>query len=517
MKNIYRIKLVLLAIIVASGGFLSSCDDDDETQINSGQVELLSFGPTGVQHGQKIKFIGRNLDKVESIEMTGATVTRAQFTSQTSEMIELVVPETATKGMVTLKLVDGEAITSKTILSFDVPVTVSSFTAQSRPGTNITITGNFLNWVDSVRFGSLDTTVTSFISQTMTELVLPVPMNAKSGALTLYTGGTEGEIVVTETNFMVTLPNTTSISPASIKHGENLTLTGTDLDLVQEIRFVGVGEANVTTFVSHTPTQIVVTVPNNASTGALILVTVNSLVEVPTTQTLSIILPTITTLSPNPVDPGATLTITGTNLDLVEEVVFTGGASASTFATKTATQIVLNVPMDALSGALTLLTQRNYTVRTSMMLTVFREREPYYIYDESINSAWQVWGGWGKSSEDIASTERVFRGTKAIKVSFNDAYGALQLYTTNPKVLEGYTDIVLRVYGTVDSRGAIQVKNSADVQTDDAPFDIKAGEWRTITISISSLGNNSGGIKEFYIKNYGTNPNTFYIDDIELK
>lgn len=519
MKHIYKLRALLLVCLLVSVGVFTSCSDDEDV-VNTGQVELLSFGPSGVMHGEKIKFIGRNLNKVESIEFEGATVARAQFTAQTSEMIELVVPAAAEQGRVVLKLAGGEEITSKTILSFEVPVTVESITGEAKPGTDITIVGTNLNWVDSLQFGTNPAMIKNFVSKSPTELVVTVPMDAKTSSLILYTGGTNPLVIETEQELTVYVPEATAISPATLKHGENLTITGTNLDLVKEVIFTGVGTAKATTFVTQTETELVVTVPDNASAGPLVLVAF-SMEESPTTQSITVVLPAITGMTPNPVDPGANLTINGTNLDLVKSVNFTGGASVSTFISQSPSRIVLKMPTtDILNGAVTLITTRDYSVATGQSLTINIDRPPYYIYNDALNAEWQLWGGWGKSAEDMNNTEFVSRGSKAIKVSFNDAYGALQFHPTNPKVFDGYTTVVLHVRGTVDSRVALQVKNAAGAQLSDAAFDVKAGEYRRIEIPISSLGTAAelaNGITEFYVKNYGTNPNTIYVDDIELK
>src|SRR5690606_5039152 len=131
MKNFYKVKTLLLSFLVVSLGFLSSSCEDENEDINGGKVQLLSFGPPGVKHGEKIKFIGLNLDKVESIVMPGATVSKTDFTSQSSDLIELIVPASATKGKVVLKIAGGEEISSKSELSFDVPVEISSFTPEA--------------------------------------------------------------------------------------------------------------------------------------------------------------------------------------------------------------------------------------------------------------------------------------------------------------------------------------------------------------------------------------------------
>lgn len=686
MKNFYNTRLFLLLCLVLSFGIISSCDDDDDVDPSGGQVQLLSFGPTGVQHGEEIRFIGYNLNQVEAIEFQGATVTKADFLEHTSELIRLAVPQETMEGRVTLKLSKGDDVVSKTELSFEVPITITAVTAEARPSDNITITGTKLNWVEGVVFER--DTVDEFVSQTATELVLQVPATAKTGKLLIIGGGTEPAFVETETELIVTLPVVTALAPTSmktgedltitganldlvkeimftgvseamaaefvsqtateivvtvpanastgvltliansdvevvtiqqlavvlpavtalspnaVKHGENLTISGTNLDFVNEIKFKGVGEAKTTEFVKQTATELVVKVPDNASTGTLTLVA-RSGVEVATTQEMNIVLPAISTLSPSPIDPGQDLTISGTNLDLVKSIKFQGGAEATAFVSKTANQIVVKVPMNAKKGALTLTTIKNYVVETAAEVTIILPiitsvtPEPViagnyltisgtelnqvksvvftggatvstfvaqndnqivltvpaaaktgvlklithsnfevttdkqaqigsaapnissYIFNDALNTApnetWEKWGGWGTTVQDLDNTENVNRGSKAIKVSYNDAYGALQLHPANANILAGKTHLVLYVRGTKDSRIAIQAKNSGGTTSADVPFDVKAGEYKLIEIPLSALGDMSGGLAELYIKNYGENPNTIYIDDLGLR
>src|SRR5690554_2419068 len=93
--------IYLLVAVFLLSGMLSSCKKDEDTA--SGLVELLSFGPAGVQHGEQITFIGKNLDKVTEIVLTGASVAKADFVEQTRERIIIVVPEATERGPVTLK------------------------------------------------------------------------------------------------------------------------------------------------------------------------------------------------------------------------------------------------------------------------------------------------------------------------------------------------------------------------------------------------------------------------------
>jgi hypothetical protein len=267
MKKIYNIRILLMVCLMASFGFLTSCDNDDEASDN-GQVTLLSFGPTGAMHGENIKFIGRNLNKVESIALPNATVTKDQFVSQTADMIELTIPDAATEGLVVLNVTGSDPVTSKTALSFEVPVSITSFTPEAKPGTNITISGEFVNWIESVIFPG-DIEVTEFVSASLNELVVTVPMEAKSGQLVFFTGGTEPLEIASEGDLVVFLPVITGLAPNPVERGAELTITGTNLDVAAGIRFKGDIFVTQDEFVSVNETTIVLTVPMEINKGTI--------------------------------------------------------------------------------------------------------------------------------------------------------------------------------------------------------------------------------------------------------
>jgi hypothetical protein len=267
MKNILNKRLLGWMPLLITLMFVSSCKKDE--QANSGMVELLSFGPTGIKHGEELRFIGNNLNKVTAIEFVGATVEKTAFVEQTSEIIRLIVPESTAEGLVTLKVPEGDII-SKTIINFNVPVVISAFTPEARPGDNITVTGEYLNWVKEIKFAK-DIIVTQFVSQTLNELVVAVPQEAESGILVFSTGGTEPLIIETDTELKVTLPAISSFSPNPIERKADLTITGTNLDLVEGVLFKGL-TSPITNFVSQTATKIVLTVPEDANKGKISVV-----------------------------------------------------------------------------------------------------------------------------------------------------------------------------------------------------------------------------------------------------
>ncbi len=283
MKFAIKNKLPLLISFLMLGTFLSSCDKEDDA--GSSAVELLSFGPTGVKPGEEIVFIGNNLNKVTAIQFIGSAVEQSAFTEQTSEKIKLVVPLSTQEGLVTLKTPEGDII-SKTIINFEAPVVIASFTPEARPGSNITITGDLLNWITEIRFAK-DKVVTQFVSQSVNELVVKVPDSAKTGYLVFTSGGTEPLVTESTVELKVTLPAVTDFSPNPAERNKDFTITGTNLDLVSAVWFKGL-TSPVKTFKSKTATQIVLTIPEAATRGK-IAVEVLSGVQVESAATLTFV------------------------------------------------------------------------------------------------------------------------------------------------------------------------------------------------------------------------------------
>lgn len=512
MINKMHSRLLPFICLILATGILASCKKDNDG--NSGQVELLSFGPTGAQHGDTLFFIGSNLHKVTAIEMTGAAIQKNEFKKQTSEEIQVIIPDAAEQGFVTLKSPDGDVV-SKTRLNFEVAIQVSSITPQARPGENITIKGKHLNWVTSVTFNR-DKVVQNFVSRALDQLVVTVPADAQTGPLVLSYGGTEPTELQTRDTLKIALPVASGLSPNPVKHQTNLTITGTNLDLVRQIKFVGVANP-VTQFVSQSATQLVVVVPQSAEKGKITLVAPSGV----TTETaeLQVALPAITAMAPDPVDPGANLTITGTNLDIVSSVSFVGVANAVTsFVSKTATQLVVKVPTGALTGKLTFGVQNStLTVRSANDLKIVGSSvPPIIIFDDALTSAWNGWtgGGWG-GTKDVNNTSPVKSGTKSVKIDYTSGgYGVpWQLGGANIS-LAGYTSLRFSIYGGTGSNG--KSVNVGFNEVDGRTVTVTEGQWTDYTIPLSQISS-AATLTHLYFKNYSASGDfTVYIDNVGI-
>ncbi|MFL5741539.1 MAG: IPT/TIG domain-containing protein [Flavisolibacter sp.] len=493
MTKLSFLKLPLLGCTILTLAFLFSCTKKDGDPY-AGKVVLNSFGPTGAKHGDTIRFIGANLNKVTAIQFTGtnAVVDQKQFKSQTSSEIKLIVPDAAEKGYVTLRTPDGDLVT-KTQFNLDVLTTVTSLTKQARPGDNVTITGTYLNWVDRVTFNN-NKTVRNFSNQSMTQLVVKVPDDAQTGTLVLHYTGTDSADLETKDTLNVTLPVITTLSPNPVKHKTNLTITGTNLDLAKQVLFAGVSTP-VTSFVSQTATQLVVVVPSGTQKGKVTLAAASG-VKTVSTADLDVLLPAITAMAPNPIDPGTNLTITGTNLDLVTNVSFVGVlAPVTSFVSASPTQIVVKVPTGVLKGKITLgVLNSILTVTSAADLQINGGLPPLAdftlpVYTDATQSGFQDWSY--TNVHDFNNSSNVRQGTKSILATYKDGdYQGLTFH--NPGAapsMSGYTTLEFSVFGETGTGGKkLNIVINGDYSHVLQQATVKEGEWATFDIPLSSLG-----------------------------
>jgi hypothetical protein len=514
MIKLFPKPLLAVLTVLFVVAFAACEKDSDET---TDQIQLLSFGPTGANHGDTLRFIGTNLDKVTAIQFTGvnAVVEKSDFESQSAELILLLVPEAAEKGQVTLKTPQGD-IVSKTQLNLGVTPLTATLSDEARPGANVTITGTYLNWVTSITFPK-DKVVTSFVSQAFGQLVVKVPDDAETGPLIIAYSGTDSGFYETEDTVKVTLPKATAFAPNPVKHATNVTITGTDLDLVKKVYFNNVANP-VTSFVTQTATQLVITVPGATKKGTVKLEAASGL-QTTSPGELDLVLPTISSFTPSPVDPGANLTINGTNLDLVTAVVLENVAPITSFVSQSPTQIVVTVPAGVANGLITLkVLNSTVTAVSATILEISGAAPPPLIanhfYADAITWPGWVGGGWG-GTKDINNASPVRVGTKSVKIDYTaSSYGSPLQLGGGSISLATYTTFKVSIYPTAAMAG----KKVRIVFNGAGGYEITlgaAGQWTDFAIP---LGNISAAttLTEIWIQEPAGNAGTIYVDEIGL-
>ncbi len=367
IKYINKIESVILYFFIGLLGLslaLTSCEDDDDG--GSNETQLLSYGPMPIQRGAELRFIGNNLDKVNSIIIPdGIEIAKSEFTEQSAKSIKLIVPQTAMEGYLELRFADG-SITTQTPIGFDEPIVLDALSVTSiKPGEQLTLTGDYLNRVaefiftDRVVVDSAD-----FISKSRKEIKLIVPSEAQTGKIALSNGAEDPIIIYSEEELGIVIPVIAEVTPNPVKPGTALTITGTDLDLVTG--FTLGGDVTVTEFESQGATSIVMTVPTTAKSGS-----VTSMLP----SGIEIAVGDITLIEPTAAiedlkdsyGVGETVVIAGTDLDLVTTATFTG--DVATPVTVTDGKINLEVKTAAQSGTITLAMYNGTTVTVDGFVT----------------------------------------------------------------------------------------------------------------------------------------------------
>ncbi|HNX83179.1 MAG: IPT/TIG domain-containing protein [Bacteroidales bacterium] len=360
--------------VVGAGLLFTSCEGKEEEDT---KVVLQSFGPMPIARGAELKFIGLNLDKVTAVILPD-NITISTFTKKEARLLTLTVPQEAVPGYVVLKTPDGD-ITTKTTIGFSEPISIAGLTpATVKAGDELTITGDYLNLVEEVILTDRVTvTEDDFTSHTRTEIKLVVPAEAQTGKIAVSNGAEEPIIVYSASTLTVTLPAFTTVTPNPVKAGTNLTIAGTNLDLVLSVKLGGGKVIEAANFVSRTATQIVLAVPADTKDGKVILVPASG-VEVSTATDLVMVVPTVS-VTPVTLKNGQDITVTGTNLDLVDHVIFGGDKQGTIKAGGTATQILVTVPDDAVDGVVTFVTKADKEIagpNLTMIVPAFSSFSP---------------------------------------------------------------------------------------------------------------------------------------------
>lgn len=197
------------------------------------------------------------------------------------------------------------------------------------------------------------------------EIRVIVPQTALPGYVTLMLRN--GESIVTKTQLTYSEPvSIESFSPESVRPGDVLTIKGDYLNLMSQVIFAGdvivsdemvvEGEEGTTEsvnrFLKHTRNEIQVRVPEEAQSGKIIL---SDGAEIPnrlySEVELQVVLPSVTEVADyKNIKPGATMTVTGENFDLVKEVRMKNGENVEFEFSAENKTLRFTLPANAVSG-----------------------------------------------------------------------------------------------------------------------------------------------------------------------
>ena len=209
-------------------------------------IEIDSFSPATVLSGDVITFTGEYLNDVHEVIFTGnsnAVVT--EFVSQSRHELKVVVPSSAISGPVILsdvnELEDENTIPNhiytKTDLEVGNPTIVTAAKTVYKSGDVITVTGEHLDMIETVELpqvGAVDFTV----APDGKSITCNLPPKAGDGNITLTSfGGVTFDAGEIETVNVAELAVVSLAQDKRFKAGTDVSITGSDLDLVSGVSF----------------------------------------------------------------------------------------------------------------------------------------------------------------------------------------------------------------------------------------------------------------------------------------
>ncbi|AXT49525.1 hypothetical protein D1818_01325 [Aquimarina sp. BL5] len=336
-----KISSILILITMMLSLAIISCDDDfriiPEPQEN--QV-INSIEPSFGDIGSTVTIIGVNFSPVPSNNRVSFNGIRASVSSATKTELIVTVPEGAITGPISVgKIIDVEGPVFSIV---DAPQITEVSVIGAAVGETVIIRGENFGETISDNIVAFNGTVSEIVSISNNEIIVIVPEGATTGPLTVEVMGLIGMIEV----FNIA-PEIISFNPERGIANDEITILGTNFNTdpnINNVSFNGV----LATVISATTTELIVSVPLDASTGKIAVEIENLLA---TSENDFITVPSIEAFTPEVGTPGIEVIISGANFSTTPEdnIVSFNGVSA-VVTQSTATSITTSVPDGSETG-----------------------------------------------------------------------------------------------------------------------------------------------------------------------
>jgi hypothetical protein len=362
MKN-KILKLIGLGLMTTFIAVCSSCSSDDMVIA----PKLAAFGPNPALRGSTLTFTGTHLDQVVKVTFpNNVDVTEIEVVSD--EKIKVTVPQSAQPGTITLTLDDGKTIVTRGSLTYTEPISVSSVSPNPvKAGQILTISGDYLNLIEKIIFNEDEEVFVvsdDFLSWSRERITLALPAKAKTGMLILTDLSDNPFELKYETVLNVVLPAVPAAGTfTNQKPGYTIIMTGTNLDLVKKVIMPNNNEVSFT--VNETGTSIQIKLPADASDGKITMVPASGVVV--DLANLEMAVPQVSSATPvSNLRSGNTITVVGSNMDLVTGVAFPNVTNVVVPANHDATSFTVVVPQGTRSGNMVLKTASTKDVNVAI-------------------------------------------------------------------------------------------------------------------------------------------------------
>lgn len=363
--------------IALFGLSLAACDNGDDlsTDQYGNEITLNAFGPCPVLRGGTLHIYGNNIDQISEVDLPGADPITSFEVLKTGTPAEITIKVPAEKcdtGRIVIKTLKGGELVSASPITYREDIVLDKFyvgeegNLTGNVGQTLIIKGDYLNLMHGVIFAGNDTIKEEqLVSHDRYTISVAIPAEAKTGTIKLTNLEKEPTELESEEALTINLPEIEGTSAETIKAGNDLTIKGNSLDQITSIELQG-ATIEAANFKAQSANEITFTIPNTASDGEINLIT-KSGVKVPAGKIVTVV-PTDLKATPSPIKNGATITITGKDLDLVTGITFPNADGADAKLNVTAAKITAVVPEVAQEGDITLSLANGKTVTVAYTL-----------------------------------------------------------------------------------------------------------------------------------------------------
>ena len=344
-------------------------------------IENLKF--TGFYVGENKENLVGNVGDVLTIEgdylnnitsvifANGATMDAESFKSQTRYQIQLVIPAEAGEGR--FQISDGNNyMYSEGALSINAPeIDANNAIGKSliKAGETEVLRGTSLDQIASIELNGATVEAADFKSQTASEITFVISSKVADGEITAVT---KSGIRIPFGEITTVVPSQLVATPSPIKNGEEITISGKDMDLITGIAFPNAKESKLNKVET---TKVTSTVPEDAQEGDITLSLDNGKTV---TVAYTLVKPTVTACTPAAITAGDKTIIKGTDLDLVKSVTFPGDVEQTVekFAAQNANAIAVTVPAACAGTGFKLNLKNGTTINIDGQLSIKAATDP---------------------------------------------------------------------------------------------------------------------------------------------
>lgn len=322
--------------------------------------------------GDVLTLEGDYLNNITSVIFAnGYTMDAESFKSQTRYQIQLVIPAEAGEGR--FQISDGNNyMYSEGALSINAPeIDANNAIGKSliKAGETEVLRGTSLDQIASIELNGATVEAADFKSQTASEITFVISSKVADGEITTVT---KSGIRISFGEITTVVPSQLVATPSPIKNGEEITISGKDMDLITGIAFPNAKESKLNKVET---TKVTSTVPEDAQEGDITLSLDNGKTV---TVAYTLVKPTVTACTPAAITAGERTIIKGTDLDLVASVTFPGDVEQTVekFAAQNANAIAVTVPAACAGTGFKLNLKNGTTINIDGQLSIKAATDP---------------------------------------------------------------------------------------------------------------------------------------------